>query len=145
MPTQRAYSVLSQEGEPAEGDALRSFQLVNLLHLHLVLPHLFFDQHLHAAAEKGTQLLPPGWWCWGPGSREALAGDPDRGHTGPQTQPWAVALISMPAHCVTSCGLRHLSEPESLSRQGSWFEGRSLAPWIKVNQSLTVILPHAGV
>lgn len=92
------HSVLSQEGESAEGDALRGFQLADLLHLHLVLPHLFLDQHLHAPAEKVTQSLPQDGQRQGLASREALPGDwgtaarqRSRDQAGPQTQPWAVS------------------------------------------------------
>lgn len=62
--TPRAHSVLSQEREPAEGNALGGLQLADLFHLHLVLPHLLLDQHLYApvaeARGEGDSETGPG-------------------------------------------------------------------------------------
>lgn len=78
-PPSIAHSILAQQRKPSEGHALSSLQLGDLLHLHFVLPHLFFDQHLHAPVEKATQL-PLGMGARdgqreGPTFREMLAQD----------------------------------------------------------------------
>ena len=65
---------VQREGSPTQHPAaLSSLQLVDLLHLHFVLPHLFFDQHLHAPVEKAAQLLAWDGQREGPTSREMLA------------------------------------------------------------------------
>lgn len=60
-PKASTHSILPQQGQPAECNALSCLQLVDLLHLHLVLPHLFFDEHLHAPVYRLGQFLSSGW------------------------------------------------------------------------------------
>lgn len=118
-----AHSVLLQEREPAEGNALSGLQLADLLHLLLVLPHLFLDQHLYAPVMKAhgegdSDTVPgmagQGTWhpgrCWlemAPWPRQRAIRRPGR------TRAMAVAAILTPADWL--CGLGRLTPPLSLS------------------------------